>query len=118
METWRDILRREHAGDEGSFLIQLRSGPGWDHDAFDQLFHAMHSCCKALSETDDIPRWIAELYWQLDWYVRQDIDRRWGDRDSVPEYYENAWTNLNHLAYWLFTGVPRADDEFEPMLYA
>ena len=117
MHDWRDILRREHEGQPDTFFLHLRSGPGWDVTAYDALFAAMLECCKQTQGSDDLPRWIADLFWHLDWYVRQDLDRRWGDRSTIPEYYENAWTNLNHLAHWLFTGEPRADDDFEPIVH-
>ena len=115
MENWRDILKREHEAQEGSFVIQLRCGPGWDTEAFARLFLAMRACCEELDGADDIPRWIADLFWYLDWYVRLGLDEGRRNRETIPEYYVNAWTNLDHLAHWLFTGEARSDDQFEPM---
>ena len=112
MPDWRKTLQREHDGQPGTFLFHLRCGPGWDFAAYDTLFAALLECCKYHQNSDDIPRWTADLFWRLDWYVRQDLDRRYGD--AIPVRYENCWTNLNHLAHWLFTGESRSDDDFEP----
>ena len=112
MEDWMSVLQSEFNGDEGSFLLQLRCGSGWDRTSFCRLFYAMRACCKAHVGREHLPRWIAEGFWRLSWFPRSFLEH--GGPDAV-EPYDSALMNLDHLACWLFTGEGRSDDEFEPM---
>lgn len=105
---WRAILEYEFMAGEGSFMLQLRCGQ-WDKEAHARLFLAMRECCKSHDGETRIERWIAEGFWWFDFYV---MDKY---ANSENEYLSNAAVNFSHLAYWLFTGMGRADDEFEPM---
>jgi len=91
---WRSVLKYEFEGGEGSFMLQIRCGPGWDKEAYLRLFNAMLECCKA-----------------HDFYPRYNLERS----ENKTDYYANAVTNFNHLAFWLFAGEGRADNEFEPI---
>ena len=105
---WRAILKHEFAAGEGSFMLQLLCGH-WDKEAHLRLFIAMRECCKAHDGETHIERWITEGFWWFDSYVSNQY------ADSKDEYLSNAAVNFSHLAYWLFTGTRRAEDEFEPM---
>ena len=105
---WRAILKHEFAAGEGSFTLRLRCGH-WDKEAHARLFVAMRECCKAHDGQTRIERWIADGFWWLDFYTREHF------ADSDDNYKANQSTNFNHLAFWLFTGQGRADDEFEPI---
>jgi hypothetical protein len=111
--NWQSILKAEYEGAENSFIFRLRCGPGWDKNAYLHPFDAMLECCKARDGQAQIERWIAFLFWRLDNYSRSELE---GKSDIYKsDYYENAVTNLNHLAWWLFAGVRRTDDQFEPL---
>ena len=113
---WRAVLEHEFEARDGSFLIQLRCGPGWNKEAYLRLFIAMRECCKAHDGQTHIERWIAQGFWYLDFYPRFEVEKVKGKSHHYDsDYYENAVVNLNHLAHWLFTGEGRADDEFEPL---
>jgi hypothetical protein len=112
MASWRSILQREFNAEEGSFLLQLRCGPGWNWAAFHELFLAMRECCKGLDGEAFVERWIAEGFWYLSWFPRQTVHRWPADKQNI---YNGALANLDHLALWLFVGESRGDDGFEPM---
>jgi hypothetical protein len=110
MEPWLEVLRKEHEATNESFVMTLRGEGRWDRAAYDRLFDAMLQCCKAHDDQTVIERWIAEV-WYLSWWVKTQADRLWpGSR-----YHENAATNLDHLAWWLFAKQSRRDTEFEPV---
>lgn len=105
---WRAVLEQEFAGGEGSFILQLRGYARWDKAAHARLFIAMRECCKAHDGETHIERWIADGFHFFCCYV---MDRF---ANSDDKYQSNAAVNFDHLAYWLFSGQGRADDEFEP----
>ncbi len=115
MADWEQVLRSEYLGEAHSFTFKLCCGPGWDRDAFMQLFEAMHECCIYYKKTDSIPKWIVEIFWYLDWYVQQDNLRQWGSTENVPSYFQNAAVNLNHLAFSLFCDDIRGRGNYEPL---
>jgi hypothetical protein len=43
-EDYLSVLQHEFAGDEGSFLLQLRPDMTWDRAAFNRLTQAMFEC--------------------------------------------------------------------------
>jgi hypothetical protein len=111
-DDWRDVLRREHEGDESSFTWKLRAECKWDHVAYERVFFALRDCCKAHEGQESVERWIAEVFYYLSWYPKQEVVE-WG-KIEVP-YYQNGVCNFDHLAWWMFMGLSRRDDEFEPI---
>ena len=111
MDEWKHILKDEFAGKEGSFLMTLRGEGKWSKTLFLRLFNAMVECCKANEGDDSIERWIADGFWYLSWYVKQEAE----EFGFNTKYYTNAITNLDHLAFWLFQNQGRSDGEFEPL---
>jgi len=111
MDTWREVLCKEHEAADDSFVMQLRGESRWDDAAHTRLFAAMLECCKAHEGQDTVERWIAEVFWYLSWWPRQQVERcRPGSDD-----HENALANFDHLAWWLFARESRDDGEFEPL---
>jgi hypothetical protein len=97
-------LRAEFNADERSFLLQLRCDLRWDVEAFRRVTSAMFAYVRARDPEADIPRWVAEGFWYLGWYVES-----WSQHPNFPrplrtEYYDAAYERLSGLAYWLFVG--------------
>lgn len=111
MDPWREILRKEHEGADGSFVMQLHGEARWDEPAHTRLFAAMRECCKAHEGQDTVERWIAEVFWYLSWWPRLLVERHW----PGSEYHQDAVINFDHLAWWLFARQARDDGEFEPL---
>ena len=99
-----EVLQVEFEGGDGSFLVQLRIGLSWDVAAFNRLTRAMLEVVEARDPADPIPRWLAEGYWYLDWYVREWTSHGAFPRPHSSSYYEQAYQRLHDLAYWLFFG--------------
>jgi hypothetical protein len=98
------VLRDEFGASPGSFLLTLRCNLEWNEHAFNRLTQAMFEYVRTRNRETDIPRWIAEGFWYLDWFVKD-----WSMHESFPRehdesYYEAAYERLHDLAYWLFVG--------------
>lgn len=116
-EPYLEILKREFAAEDGSFLIQLRPNLVWDKEAFSRLVIAMEACCKAWEGQDSLERWMVEGFWFVSQFVKD-----WTAHPSFPrphpqEYYESALKRLDDLAYWFFTGCSpyEVGHELEPL---
>ena len=104
------VLRSEFDAADGSFLLQLRCDLHWDQTAFARLTDAMLAYASGRDSSADIPRWLAEGFWYVDWFVRE-----WSTHPSFPReheqtYYEAAYERLHDLAYFLFVGESPYDD--------
>ncbi len=102
--TPTQVLKEEFEAADGSFLLQLRIDLRWDVAAFDRVTSAMLEVVKARDPVDPIPRWLAEGYWYLDWYVRKWTSHEAFPRPHSSSYYEEAYERIHDLAYWLFFG--------------
>jgi hypothetical protein len=103
-ESHVDVLRREFAAEDGSFLIQLRPNLTWDKQAFSRLVTAMEACCQAYEGRDTMERWVVEGFWFMSWFVKDWTTHLNFPRPQPPEYHEKALERLNDLAYWFFSG--------------
>lgn len=110
-------LRRELEAAEGSFLIKLRTDLEWDRGAFDRLTAEMYEYVRGRDHDAPIPRWVADGFWYLDWWVED-----WSSHECFPRphgeaYYSAAYERLHALAFWLFTGSPmyEGEDEYGPL---
>jgi hypothetical protein len=97
-------LRREFEAEDGSFLLQLRVELMWDPAAFGRMTALMLDVVKSREREAPIPRWLAEGFWLLDWFVKD-----WSTHPNFPRplaegYYRRAYERLHDLAYWLFIG--------------
>ena len=104
MEDFMAVLKNEFEAGEGSFLIKLRPRLEWDKAAFNRLVSAMKHCAECGSGDPKLERWVAEGFWYMSHFVRE-----WALHPSFPkvhsvEYYDKAFTRLDDLAYWFFTG--------------
>jgi hypothetical protein len=111
MDAWRDTLLKEHLAAEDSFMWQVRCEGRWDKAAYRRLFAAMLECCKWHDDKESIERWVAEIFWHLSWWVKQQADVTWPN----STYHQNAAINFDHFAFWLFAKDNRADDQFEQL---
>ena len=118
-DDYSTVLRNEFCANEGSFLLQLRVNLTWDKAAFTRLTEAMLACCKAYdavdrraagigsgADTTCLPRWIAEGFWYVSWFVKSwTTHPAWAERTKPEqEYYDRAYERLFDLAFWFFTG--------------
>jgi hypothetical protein len=108
------VLREEFSAKEGSFLLFLRGEMIWNREAFTRLTQAMLAYCKGMENEDFVPRWVAEGFWYMSFYVRGfTLHPRWKKiilQDE--EYYERAYKRLDDLASWFFEGrCPSANPE-------
>lgn len=111
-------LREEFEAHDGSFLFHLRGDLSWDPVAFNRMIGAMLALVQSREPEDPIPRWIAEGFWFVDWYVKE-----WSRHPNFPRpfddrYYERSYERLHDLAYWLFMGRSpyESGSHFEPLL--
>lgn len=103
-ESCLEILKREFAAEDGSFLIRLRPNLTWDKEAFSKLVVAMEACCKAYEGQQSLERWLVEGFWFMSWFVKDWTEHPSFPRPQPQEYYEKALERLNDLAYWFFSG--------------
>ncbi len=118
-DDYYTVLEHEFLADDGSFLLQLRCNLTWDKAAFTRLTDAMLACCKAYDARDQrptlmdsaydktrLPRWLAEGFWYLSFFVRDWTTHPSWKETTAPEqdYYDRAYERLYMLAAWFFTG--------------
>jgi len=77
----------------------------------------MHTFVSQRATEEPIPRWIAEGFWYLGWFVRD-----WSEHPNFPRqhdhtYYAHAYERLHDLASWLFIGQSPYEEGqgFEPL---
>jgi hypothetical protein len=99
-----ELLRREFAAEEGSFLLQLRCDLHWDRGAFSRLEQAMRRVCAQQEPQDQLSRWLVEGYWRLSDFVPEHIYHRDFPRREPAEYYQSAIKRLTDLQNWFVTG--------------
>ena len=94
------------------FSLKLRTEMIWDKELFSELFTHMKSYCIETKMESQIDRNVACVFWNASWWVKQQIS---GISSMESEYFLNAVTNLDHLAWALFEGENRADSDYEPI---
>jgi hypothetical protein len=103
-------LREELEASDGSFLLSLRTDLTWDPSAFDRLIAAMLEVVQARDPEEPIPRWMAQGFWFVDWFVKE-----WSQHPNFPrphsaQYYQRAYERLHDLAFYLFMGTSPYQD--------
>jgi hypothetical protein len=98
------ILEQEFRSEPGSFLLRLRIELVWERDAFTRLERAMRAVCERTQEADQLPRWLAEGYYQVATEVPA-----WTSHPNFPkpepaDYYAACLERLADLADWFFRG--------------
>ncbi|WP_034264107.1 hypothetical protein [Actinospica robiniae] len=98
-----EILRSEFGSEPGSFMLTARIERRWDRAAFQQLQRAMLEVCREVAGRESIERWIAEGFWFVEGFVRDDCNHPDFHRPE-PAYYDAARERTFALSFWLFTG--------------
>ncbi len=91
MDALLATLRSEFEAEQGSFLLQLRCDLCWDPGAFARATRAMYAYVQQ-GPFETIPRWIADGFWYMDWFVRD-----WSAHTNFPRQYppRTAWTRFS-----------------------
>lgn len=96
-------LRREIDGEDGTFLILLRTELRWDWSAFYQLTSVMYAVADETNKHDSVDKYIAQGYWFIDTWVKN-----WTGQEEFPRpekhRYEEALELLHDLSYFFFIG--------------
>lgn len=112
-----EVLEREFAGEDESFLIRLRIDRVWDRDAFTRLEQAMREVCAAYEERDQLPRWLADGFYYASVFVRSWTGHPSFRRPENEDYYDACLQRLDDLASWFFSGdSPRVAEYAWPQL--
>ena len=58
------------------------------------------------ADTTSLPRWLAEGFWYVGWFVRDwTTHPAWSERTAQEQdYYDDAYERLFMLSEWFFTG--------------
>lgn len=103
MDDALTVLRREFGAAEGSFLLRLRGDLVWDRAAFSRLERAMRTACRRYEGRDDLPRWMAEGFYEISHVVTE-----WTGHPDFPRpaerYHQDCLARLRDLADWFFRG--------------
>ncbi|MFE0174513.1 hypothetical protein ACFWZ2_19530 [Streptomyces sp. NPDC059002] len=104
VEKAMDVLRREFAAQEGSFLLALRCELTWDRAAFTRLERAMRVACAYWQSSDKVDRWLADGFYEMatavpSWTAHPDFPR-----PTPDTYYEACLERIGDLADWFFRG--------------
>ena len=118
MKDWRSILKTHFDAENGSFLLNLRGENTWDRRAFDQLIHAMKSCCISSAADESLERWIAAGFLSTGASTRNWLSHSASRLNRSAEYYKAATELLFELEYWYFLGESPAGAEADPDLYS
>ncbi|MEU7579310.1 hypothetical protein AB0B50_17100 [Streptomyces sp. NPDC041068] len=99
-----ELLKREFAAEEGSFLLRLRCDLTWDRAAFTRLERAMRIACAHYQASDEVDRWLADGFYELatavpSWTAHPDFPR-----PTPDTYYEECLERIGDLADWFFRG--------------
>jgi hypothetical protein len=98
------VLRQEFEAVEGSFLLRLRGDLAWDRAAFSRLERAMRLVCVQQEGYDDVPRWMAEGFYDVSHFVAEWTSHPNFPRPEPAEYYQDCLERLRDLADWFFRG--------------
>ncbi|GGM24115.1 hypothetical protein GCM10011608_06210 [Micromonospora sonchi] len=83
------VLRREFESVDGSFLLRLRGGLVWDRAAFSRLEQAMRLACEQRGGHDDLPRWMAEGFYEVSHFVAE-----WTAHPNFPRRSRRSTTRI------------------------
>ena len=117
MNDWRSILKTHFDAESGSFLLNLRSENTWDRRAFDQLIHAMKSCCISTAADESLERWVAAGFWYAGTTSREWLSHPASKLNHSAAYYKAATELLFELECWYFIGESPSGAEADPDLY-
>ncbi|MFI6758293.1 hypothetical protein ACIBF5_04005 [Micromonospora sp. NPDC050417] len=99
-----EVLRREFASEDGTFMLALYAERRWDCQAFTRLEQAMRSVAMEYADRDQLDRWLAEGYFHLSTWVRDHTSHPDFPRPMPDSYYDACVDRLWELADWYFRG--------------
>ena len=109
LNDWRETLRREFQGDDGSFLAIAQEEHRWDKDAFRELIESMRDGCVRCSEDDHLDRWMAHGFFYVPAFIGA-----WSQHEEFEPPDERYWLRAIHLlevlSHWFFWGEPPTQD--------
>ena len=97
-------LKHEFSAEPGSFLLALRSDLRWDQEAFARLERAMRAVCERVQGDEQLPRWLAEGYYQVATQVPSWTAHPNFPRPQPDDYFASCIERLTDLADWFFWG--------------
>jgi hypothetical protein len=102
------VLRREFESVEGSFLLRLGCDLVWDRAAFSRLEQAMRVLCEQYEGRDDLPRWLAEDFWDVSRSVTDWTSHPNFPRPQPAQYHHDCLERLQNLV-----PTPHANDQHQ-----
>jgi hypothetical protein len=107
------LLRKEYEGTSDSFIFKLRGEFIWDREIFSKLIRAMRIDCEEMIFQDSIEKWMANVYWQMHVFVKNQTMQPEFPKPYPEDYYQKAFTLIDELSTWLFTGYSFVSDTEE-----
>ncbi|MFD6888791.1 hypothetical protein [Streptomyces sp. NPDC059957] len=104
MDQALKTLEHEFRSEPGSFLLGLRCDLVWDQAGFSKLEKAMRAVCERMQEAEELPRWLAEGYYQVATEVPSWTAHPNFPRPEPADYYAACIERLTDLADWFFRG--------------
>ncbi|WP_299767707.1 hypothetical protein [uncultured Dokdonia sp.] len=97
-------LKGELIAEEGSFLLELRTGISWNHNSFINLLKEAHKEYQNTKNDSELNREIAEGIWYISHFIKE-----WSSHENFPkvhsnEYYSKAYDLIHDIAYEYFMG--------------
>jgi hypothetical protein len=97
-------LKNELNAEEGSFLLELRTGISWNHNSFINLLKEAHKEYQNTKNDSELNREIAEGIWYISHFIKE-----WSSHESFPKiysdtYYSKAYDLIHDIADQYFMG--------------
>ena len=98
-------LIKELEADQGSFLLELRTGLNWNHNYFINLVSKLYTYCLNNKDANELERPMASSIWYISTFVKG-----WTEHSNFPKthskkYYSKSYELLNELAEFYFNGT-------------
>jgi hypothetical protein len=109
LDHWRDVLQREFAAADGSFLAIAQEELRWDKDAFRELLEAMRDGCIRCADDERLDRWMAHGFFYVPAFVRA-WSLQPGFERPDDAYWSRAIALLETLGHWYLWAEPPTPD--------
>ena len=98
-------LTQELNAEEGSFLLELRTGMHWDHTSFMNLLTGLFAYCQGVNEDEQLDRSMASGIYTASVFIKS-----WAEHPNFPkqqsdQYYTKSYEVLDELVEFYFTGT-------------
>ncbi|GAB3271718.1 hypothetical protein [Kineosporia babensis] len=98
------VLRSEFDAEDESFLLAMRTDLSWNRAAFTRLEQALREVCAESVGAEELPRWLAEGFYELSHDVANWTAHPNFPRPEPESYYTDCLERLQDLADWFFRG--------------